>query len=280
MVRTGSRAAGVVGTRAYEAVGVSVHRSSPPGESMTPETDGDADASGRGVRYFPTEEWLAEYGRLLDESDEFSEFGAGWGRGFDGDVLYVVEDLPLAETTLGDLPADVLADLPDHVRERVADVPLAEAPGTFAPIREGLPPTVAEKLDQLETYVHDGTVYARIGLEDGACTGVEVLEDPVDAADVGFVLRGDYATWRSIVDGRPSASAVLVGELEFEGSTLRRMQYAPMFDLLGEIAARVETEHLFVGEAAGTPVLDTAMKGRMHVQRRTRRHLKRTLDLF
>ena len=122
-------------------------------------------------------------------------------------------------------------------------------------------------------------MYARISLEDGACTGVEVIEDP-EVADVGFVLRGDYATWRSIVDGRPSASAVLLGELEFEGSTLRRMQYAPMFQLLGEVAAEVETTHLFVGEASTSPVLDTAMKGRTRVQRRARRHLKRTLDLF
>lgn len=242
-----------------------------------PETDGTAD--GRTGWYFPTEEWLTQYGRLLEESEAFSEFGAGWGRGFDGDVLYVVENLPLEATTLGDLSPGVLAGLPAHVHERVADVPLADAPETFAPIREGLPASVAEKLDQLERYVTDGAVYARIGLEDGSCTGVEVLEDP-DAADVGFVLRGDYATWRSIVDGRPSASAVLVGELSFDGSILRRMQYAPMFGLLGEIAAEVETTHLFAGEAAGTPLLDTAMRGRNRVQRRTRRCVQRALDLF
>lgn len=246
---------------------------------MTPEIDAAADADGPEGWYFPTEEWLAEYGRLLTESDEFSAFGAGWGQGFDGDVLYVVEELPLEETTLGDLPPGVLAELPEHVRERVADVPLADAPETFVPIRGGLPTSVAEKLDQLETYVHDGAVYAHIDLEDGACTGVEVLADP-EAADVGFVLRGDYATWRSIVDGRPSASAVLLGELAFEGSTFRRMQYAPMFALLGELAAEVETTHLFEAEAAGTPLLDTAMRGRNRVQRRTRRSVQRALDLF
>lgn len=246
---------------------------------MATDTDGGAGARDGGGRYFPTEGWLEAYGRLLDESDEFSEFGEGWGRGFDGDVCYVVEDLPLAETTLGNLPAGVLSELPEHVRERVADVPLAEAPDTFAPIREGIPASVEEKLDQLETYVHDGAVYAHIGLEDGACTGVEVLDDP-DAADVGFVLRGDYGTWRSIVDGRPSTAAVLTGELEFEGSTFRRVQYAPLFQLLGELAAEVETVHLFEGSAASTPVLDTAVKGHVQVQRQTRRHLKRTLDLF
>lgn len=124
-------------------------------------------------------------------------------------------------------------------------------------------------------------MYARVGLEDGTCTGVEVLEDP-DDADTGFVLRGDYAVWQSIVDGRPSAAAVLTRELAFEGGTLRRMQYAPMFGLLGELAAEVETEHLFEGADGGspTPVLDTAMAGRAQVQRRTRHGLRRTLDLF
>lgn len=246
---------------------------------MTTDTDGGAAAPDGAARYFPTEGWLEAYGRLLDESEAFSEFGEGWGRDFDGDVCYVVEDLPLAETTLGDLPAGVLSDLPAHVRERVAEVPLAEAPETFAPIREGLPASVDEKLDQLETYVHDGAVYARIGLEDGACTGIEVLDAP-EAADVGFALRGDYGTWRSIVDGRPSTAAVLAGELEFEGSTFRRVQYAPMFQLLGELAAEVATVHLFEDRAASTPVLDAAVQGHARIQRRTRRHLKRTLDLF
>ncbi|QLD87570.1 sterol carrier protein [Natronomonas salina] len=246
---------------------------------MTMDRNERGDAADGGGQYFPTEGWLEAYGRLLDESEAFSEFGEGWGDGFDGDVCYVVEDLPLAETRLGDLPVGVLSDLPEHVRERVAEVPLAEAPETFAPIREGLPASVEEKLDQLETYVHDDAVYARIGLEDGACTGVEVLDDP-DAADVGFVLRGEYGTWRSVVDGRPSTAAVLTGELAFEGSTVRRVQYAPMFQLLGELAAEVETVHLFEGRASSTPVLDTAVRGHARVQRQTRRHLKRTFDLF
>lgn len=227
--------------------------------------------------YFPTEQWLEAYRRLLNESEAFSELGAGWGEGFDGDVLYVITDLPVEETTLGDLPEGALEDLPDHVHERVADVTVADAPETFAPIRSGLPDGVTDKLDQLIAHVQGDTVYAYVGLEDGECTDVEVVEGP-DAREVGFVLRGSFDTWKAIVDGRPSASAVLTGDLEFEGSTLRRMQYSPMFQLLGQTAAEVETTHLFEADDARRPVLDTALKGRMLLQQRTHRGVKRAFD--
>lgn len=228
--------------------------------------------------YFPTEQWLEEYRRLLNESEAFSDLGAGWGEGFDGDVLYVITDIPLEETTLGELPDGVLADLPAHVQERVAEVAVAEAPETFAPIRSGLPEAVTDKLDQLEAHVHGDTVYAYVGLEDGECTEVEVLETP-DAREVGFVLRGSFDTWKAIVDGRPSASAVISGDLDFEGNRLRRMRYSPMFQMLGQTAADVETTHLFeADDDTRRPVLDTALKSRMYVQQRTHRGFKRALQ--
>lgn len=230
--------------------------------------------------YFPTEQWLAEYARLLNENEAFRDLGEGWGDGFDGDVRYVITDLPVAETTLGDLPDEMLSELPAHVRERVADVTVADAPETFAPIRSEIPAPLTDKLDQLEAHVHGDTVYAHLELEDGACTGVSVLDAP-DERDAGFVLRGPYDAWRQIVDGRPSASAVLTRDLEFEGSTFRRLQYSPMFQLLGDVASQVETTHLFeAGDASPPRLLDTAMEGRMHVQRRTRRRVKRAFDLF
>jgi putative sterol carrier protein len=35
--------------------------------------------------------WITEYGELLDENDDYSEAGEGWGAGFNGDFLFVVE---------------------------------------------------------------------------------------------------------------------------------------------------------------------------------------------
>ncbi|WP_254841259.1 sterol carrier protein [Natronomonas marina] len=230
--------------------------------------------------YFPTEAWLEAYRRRLNDSEAFADLGAGWARGFDGDVRYVITDLPVETTTLGDLPPGVLDGLPDHVRERVADVPLAEAPAAFDPIREGLPDDVVDRLDQLERYAVDGTVHAHVGLEDGRCTDVEVLESP-DEREAGFVLRGSYDVWRSIVDGRPSSSAVLSGDLAFEGNRVRRLRYAPMFGMLGDAAADVETTHLFPAEETPSqPVLDTAMRGRSLLERQVHRRVKRTVDLL
>ena len=42
---------------------------------------------------FPSqgEQWISEYGDLLDESDTYTQHGSGWGVGFNGDFLFVVE---------------------------------------------------------------------------------------------------------------------------------------------------------------------------------------------
>ena len=48
---------------------------------------------------FPSEEWIKEYEQRLNDSEEYGEKGAGWGVGFNGDFLYVVEaDDRLPET--------------------------------------------------------------------------------------------------------------------------------------------------------------------------------------
>lgn len=211
---------------------------------------------------YPTEQWLAAYGQALDESDALDDLAAGWGVGFDGDVMLVIDDVPLAETTLGDLPPEVLADLPEDIREGVSDVTLAEAPDRFGDtLRPSLPANVQDLLYQIESKVHDGTIYAYVGLEEGTCTGTEVLADP-GSRGVGYVVRGPYETWRRIVNGRPAASAILSGDLSVEGNTVRLVRYASVLQLLGDVAAEVETTHLFPGSAAhpGEVVLDEAVR--------------------
>lgn len=211
---------------------------------------------------YPTEQWLTAYGQALDGSDALDDLAAGWGVGFNGDVMMVIDDVPLAETTLGDLPAEVLADLPEDIREGVSDVTLAEAPERFGEtLRPSLPANVQDLLYQIESKVHDGTIYAYVGLEEGTCTGTEVLEDPGDR-EVGYVVSGPYETWRRIVNGRPAASAILSGDLSVEGNKVRLVRYASVLQLLGDIAAEVETTHLFPGSAAhpGEVVLDEAVR--------------------
>lgn len=232
--------------------------------------------------YFPTEQWLAEYGRLLDESAALDDLAAGWGGRFDADVLLVIEDLPLTETTLADLPAEILAELPDDVRAGIDDVTLAEAPERFGPeIRPTLPAIARDLLEQIESNVVDGTLYARLRLAGGDCTDVTLL-GPEAVDDAGFAIRGQYQTWRRIVEGKPAASAILTGDLVVEGNSVRIAQYSAMFQLLGDIAAEVECVHLFDGEAPapGGRLFDQAVAPTAFVQKNAQRQLSRTLDLF
>lgn len=232
--------------------------------------------------YFPTEEWLVEYGRLLDESARLDDLADGWGGRFDADVLLVIEDLPLAETTLGDLPAEILAALPGDVREGIEDVTLADAPERFGPeIRPTLPAIARDLLEQIESNVVEGSLYARLRLEGGDCTDVALL-GPNAVDDAEFAIRGRYQTWRRIVEGKPAAAAILTGGLVVEGNPVRIAQYSATFQLLGDIAAEIECVHLFEGEstAPGERLFDRAVAPPAFVQKNAQRQISRTLDLF
>jgi putative sterol carrier protein len=48
---------------------------------------------------FPSEEWFEEYAHRVNESEDYSESGAGWGVDFNGDFVYAYEaDDRLPET--------------------------------------------------------------------------------------------------------------------------------------------------------------------------------------
>lgn len=232
--------------------------------------------------FFPTEQWLTEYGRLLDESDVLDDLSVGWNSGFDADVLFVIEDLPLEETTLEDLPDGVLDGIPATVREDIADVSLAAAPETFGEaVRPTLSDVARDLLEQIETNVVDGNIYAHVELSGGDCNGVEILEGP-DERSADFVLRGPYGAWRGIVDGRSPEAAILRGDLEIEGKTIELVQWAPVFQLLGENAADVETTHLFEGDAqsTGERVFEQAVSQPAFLHRTARREISRSLNRF
>ncbi|CAI48779.1 SCP2 domain protein [Natronomonas pharaonis DSM 2160] len=42
---------------------------------------------------FPSEgdEWIEMYGELLDDNDDYTEAGSGWGVGFNGDFVFIIE---------------------------------------------------------------------------------------------------------------------------------------------------------------------------------------------
>lgn len=232
--------------------------------------------------FYPSEAWLDEYTRLLDESDALDDLSAGVGVDFVGTIHLVIADLPLERTAVGDLPDGVLDGLPPQVRESLADVPVADLPDLVDEhAREGLPDDARTLLQQIETNVVDGALHVLLDIDGGDCADAEVLSDP-HARDADFTVRGSYATWRDIVDGRPSASAMLTGDLRIEGSHLDRIQYATMFQLLGDVASRVETTHLFEGgsRSPGDVLLNEAIRHPAAVHRFAHRQAVRTFGFL
>lgn len=195
---------------------------------------------------YPTQQWLEEYKQRMNESDKLSEAGSGWGVGFDGTFLFVITEVPIGETTIGELPEAALEDIPDHLRGQLAEIPLNQAATLIdEDIRQHLPERSQDLLRQVDEHIVENTVYALIGLQDGGCTEVDILSEP-DEREVGFILRGSYETWRKIVDGElDPIPAVMSGDLEIEGNMQRVLQYADATQLLGDISSDIETTHLF-----------------------------------
>ena len=234
------------------------------------------------MHLYPSEGWLKEYTRLLDESDALDDLSSGVGLDFAGSIRLAIEELPLAETTVGDLPDRALEGVPEEVARDLADLLLAELPETVdGHAREGLPEEVRDLLDQIETNVVDGSLHVLLDIDGGDCADAEVLEAP-GRHEPDFTVRGSYDTWRDIVDGRPSASALLTGDLRVEGSQLEWLQYATMFQLLGDVAGRVETTHLFEGgsTSAGSVLVDEAVRHPAAVHRFAHRQAVRTLPFL
>jgi putative sterol carrier protein len=232
--------------------------------------------------FYPSEGWLDEYTRLLDESDALDDLSSGVGFDFDGSIHLVIADLPLETTTVGDLPEGTLDGLPEQVRAGLAEVSLAELPSMVDErARSGLPERARNLLDQIETNVIDGALHVLLEIDGGDCADAEVLEAPA-TRDADFTIRGSYVTWREIVDGRPSASALLTGDLRVEGSQLGWLQYATMFQLLGDVASQVETTHLFEGNSpsAGDVLVDEAVRHPAAVHRFAHRQAIRTLSFL
>jgi putative sterol carrier protein len=195
---------------------------------------------------YPTEQWLEEYKRHLNESEALDDAGADWGVDFNGDMYFVINDLPLSETTLGDLPDEALEGLPEQLQGQLADIPLDAANELIDDnIRQHMPEQSQDLLRQVDEDIVEGTIHAFIGLKDGGCTEVDVVGDP-NERDVGFVLRGNHEMWRDLVDGEVEPiPAVMSGDLEVEGDMHKILQYSDATTLLGEIAADTETTHLF-----------------------------------
>jgi hypothetical protein len=194
---------------------------------------------------FPTKRWLDEYGKLLDESDELKDImSGGMGPNLDNDVMLVITDLPIEQTTLADLPQETVEEIPADLREGSMDMTLAEVLAEVdVSIRSSLPITLRALIDQYEECVVNGEIYVLIEIRDGD-VDLSVIDDP-GSYEVDSVFRGPCSTWQQVVDGRPALSAVLTGDMIIESAGLHQFQYATVLQVFGEIATDVETEHIY-----------------------------------
>ena len=63
------------------------------------------------TEWFPSSEWLATYRTRLNQNETYDAASEGWGVDFDGDFVFAITDLPVAETAIGELPDGLSAPL-------------------------------------------------------------------------------------------------------------------------------------------------------------------------
>lgn len=230
--------------------------------------------------YFPTEPWLEEYRKELEASEKLDQTGEGWGTDFNGEMIFHIKNIPLAEKTVGDLPAELVeaidevvdekseeeieqiletapqevrddveardGDLRERVRAELHETTQLEAPERIWPdLRGELPETLDELLVQIEDNVVDGdTVYSWLDLYDGGCREVEVLTD-LDQKDYGFRIEGDYEVWKALTEGEGGViNKLMAGDLDVDGDMQIILQYSEAAVDLAEISADVDSRYV------------------------------------
>lgn len=230
--------------------------------------------------YWPTEPWLEQYRDALEASEALSEQAEDWGVDWEGAFVFHIQNVPVAEKTLGDLPPElveaieetidellanhltVLASAPEEVLEdvdsrsgsvrdrilaTVLETPVGEAPDLIWPeLRDELPALLDGLLTQVEENVVEGdTVYAYVDIYDGGCREVAVL-DGVDDRDHGFVLRGRYEEWKNLVSGDADIiDQIMGGRMDVDGDMQTILQYSDAAVTMTEVAAGTESRFLF-----------------------------------
>ncbi|MFB6164211.1 MAG: SCP2 sterol-binding domain-containing protein [Haloarculaceae archaeon] len=233
------------------------------------------------AEYWPTTAWLERYRVALDEDEELTETGAGWGVGWNGDFVFEITGLPIDEMTIRDMPEEVwssleqgISQLPDETLETVVEnapedvregiearegtlqeravaelleTTIAESPDkVWEGLRNIMPDVMNDLLDELEDNVtDDGTVYAFIGLKDGGCDEVDTLGS-LDERDKGFVITGEYDQWvRLVTDEMDVVEAIMSGKMELDGDMQKMLQYSDAALTMTDVASQLDKRFLF-----------------------------------
>lgn len=154
---------------------------------------------------FPSEEWIEEYGKRVDNDEEYGELSEGWGVGYDGDFLFVVEDIPVDELNMDEVPDDIKRQIDEYIDE-------------------------------------NNTGYSHIELEDGNCGGARLVSDP-DSVDYGFEYVGPYDNWKALIRGEINPiQGIMSGQFELNGDMQKVMQYSDAAQRLAEISSEIEAD--------------------------------------
>lgn len=231
--------------------------------------------------YFPTEPWLETYGERLDNSEQLSETGSGWGVGWEGGMVFHIKNVPLSSRTIADLPKELVALIedrldslsderleemvsaaPEDVREDIEsrsgslheqtraellETSLDESSERMWPELEAeIPPILLELIEQTEEHIVDGsTVFTYLGLHDGGCPEVDILTS-LDEREYGFVIKGDYEQWKALVSGEANViSQIMGGDMEVDGDMQKILQYSDAAVVMTETSAETESRFLF-----------------------------------
>lgn len=230
--------------------------------------------------YWPTAQWLEVYRENLEESEELTEKGEGWGVGWEGRMIFHIHNIPTdqqiqelpeelvttIEETIQDLSKDRIEELvstaPQDVQEdfksrsgspherataMILETPIIESPERISnDIREELPEVIDKLLEQVEENIVEGdTVYAWLDLYDGGCREVDVL-DSLNERDHGFVIIGEYQHWKQLVEGNANViDQIMAGEMEVDGDMQKILQYSDAAVTMTEISADTRSRFLF-----------------------------------
>jgi hypothetical protein len=228
------------------------------------------------TEWFPSEQWLERYRENLNANERYAADSEGWGVEFDGDFLFVVQNLPLEETTVGGLPDDLVDPLvaeieglddgdlaalresatgdfaarldgEDHEAfvETMLATSLADVPDVVWPdLRTHFPDELDDLLGQLEAYVEDGTAVVHVALEDGECQAIDLLAGP-DGVETGFELRGRYPVWKALIEGADVIESVMSRDMQFDGSVTTVLEYDDAAAEMGDTAGETPARYLF-----------------------------------
>jgi len=81
-----------------------------------------------------------------------------------------------------------------------------------------------------------------VGVKDGECHDAYVTDDP-DGEDWGFAFRGDYDSWKQLIEGEVDpVEGMMDGTFDLDGDMQKVMQYSQAAVVMTENAAKIETE--------------------------------------